>query len=201
MRTVTFIGGIILAVLLIAACSSSPVITKPLPGPASSVPPPVIESLSGQVTGTQAQRVIQGTAPITFPILTFTGVVATAISNVALGGHQSGDTRIFATPKGDLTVRYTREGSRGDLIPLESLDGNCMFSQVAAEGSYTITGGTGGFANASGHGSYSITFITMTVKSASVKATSCTTANPGKSAPAGTQVVFTASGPLSVPAK
>jgi hypothetical protein len=182
------LAGILAALLpafLAAACSGAPA-ARP------AVPPPTVETVSGQALGAQAAAGIDGSEPVTFPAMVFDGPVATVSRNTVLGGLSS--TRVFATPKGSLTVRYTA-GARAAASPAEIGDGAraCVFSRTAASGTYTVTGGTGSFAGASGHGTYTLVFITETARAADG---SCSPA--GKAVPAGDQVDFTAGGPLTV---
>lgn len=175
----------LLPAVLAAACSGAPS-SRP------AVPPPTVETVSGQALGAQAAAGISGTGPVTFPALTFSGPVSTVSRNTVLGGTVS--TRVFATPKGSLAVRYTA-AARASASPAEVGSGAraCVFSRQAASGTYVITGGTGSFSGASGHGTYTLVFITETARAADG---SCSPA--GKAVPAGDQTDFTAAGPLTV---
>ena len=85
------------AALLLAACTA----TSPAPRP--SVPPPSVETVTGQALGAQAEAGPGGS--VTFPALTFSGPVSTVSRDAVLGSP--GGTQAFATPRGTLTVRYT----------------------------------------------------------------------------------------------
>lgn len=176
------------ALLLLAACSAAPAASSP------SVPFPADEQVTGQALGAQAAAMIDGKAPVSFPALTFDGPVSAVARGAALGGL--GSVRTFATPRGSLTVRFA-PGLRAAASAAGVGSGTraCLFSRVAAAGTYTVTGGTGSFAGASGHGAYSLAFVTETRRPAGG---GCSPS--GAPIPAGDQADFTAAGPLAVTA-
>jgi hypothetical protein len=173
--------------LLLAACSAAP------PAVTSAVPPPSVETLSGQVLGAQAAAEIAGAEPVEFPAMVFDGPVATAARDILLGGTSG--TRVLATPRGSLDVRY---GTAAHTAAGPSAVGSgliaCVFSRTAASGGYVIAGGTGAFAGAAGHGTYALVFITETQRAADG---ACSPS--GVPVPSGDQVDFTAGGPLTAP--
>lgn len=186
MRGATVVKRILAAVPLcvLAACSG-------LAPAGRAVPPPSAETVSGQALGAQAAAMISGAAPVEFAALTFDGPVS-AVSREAVLGALAG-TRALATPRGTLTIRYD-PAARAGASPSPAGSGTraCLWSRVAASGSYEVTGGTGGFAGATGRGVYSLTFTTETKRSADG---ACSPS--GVPVPAGAQADFTASGPLS----
>jgi hypothetical protein len=174
------------ALLLLAACTAaSPPPARP------AVPPPSVETAAGQVLGAQAEAEIGESAPVVFPALTFSGPVAAVSRDAALGVLDG--TRTFATPRGSLTVRYAA-GARAAASPSDVGSGTraCVFSRLAASGTYAVTGGTGAFAGATGHGVYSLVFIIETKKA---DGGACSPS--GVPIPSGDQVDFTAGGPYS----
>ncbi len=159
-----------------------------VPASQRGVPPPTVETVTGQALGAQAAAEISGAEPVTFPALIFDGPVATVSRDTVLGGL--GSARVFSTPKGSLAVRYAPAAAApAGVAPV----GPCVFSRTVASGTYVVTGGTGAFAGARGRGTYSLTFITETKRSADG---ACSPS--GVPVAAGDQVDFTAGGPLAV---
>jgi hypothetical protein len=170
------------ALLLLAAC---PAAAPP------AVPAPSVETVTGQALGQPAAAMISGAQPVSFAALTFDGPVSTVARDAVLGGL--GSARTFTTPRGSLSVRYAPGLTAAD-SPSESGSGAraCLFTRVAASGTYVIAGGTGSFARAPGRGTYSLTFVTETERAADG---ACSPS--GARIAAGDQVDFTAAGPLS----
>ena len=172
------------AALLLAACTA----TSPAPRP--SVPPPSVETVTGQALVAQAEAGPGGS--VTFPALTFSGPVSTVSRDAVLGSP--GGTQAFATPRGTLTVRYTAASAGSAPEAAGSGARACVFTRRAASGTYVITGGTGSFAGATGHGAYTLVFVAETKRA---PGGACSPS--GTPIPAGDQADFTAGGPLAVP--
>ncbi|MCW2930020.1 MAG: hypothetical protein JWM19_982 [Actinomycetia bacterium] len=167
--------------LCLAAACSRPPVPVPVPG---GVPAPVTEQVTGQALGAGAAR---GT--VTFPALVFSGPVTTVARDARL--DLSG-AAVLATPRGNLDVRYATAARAS--LPAEAGHGarTCLYRRTAASGSYTVTGGTGMFSGAAGHGTWSLVIVTE------VRASGGTCSPSGVPVPAGDQADFTASGPLQV---
>ena len=179
------------AVMMAAACGGA--------HPAATRAPelPQVEEFYGQVAGTRAAAEINGSMPVSFPSMSWAGPVVTTVRNVTLGSGKDGMVRVFKSPAGDIAVRYGQaRPARAAPIVTGQARGYCFISETPAAGDYTIDGAasTGRFKGASGHGSWSLIFLTETKLPAGRK--QCSTADPGTVVPSGAQVTFTASGPL-----
>lgn len=182
----------VLALAALTACSPS---APPAPRPLAA------EQVTAEVTGAQALNEITGKAPVAFPVMFFSGAVATVARNVTLASHAPGATKVITTPAGDVTIQYGSHQSPRRALLYTGPPGSpkvCVFSQVIAEGGFTVTAGTGKFTALAGHGhgTFTLTFITEAENTAGKP---CDPHAPGPGMPAGSQVDFTASngrGPL-----
>ena len=187
-------ASLIIAALLVLALSGC--------GSAKTTHPASVNNVSGTetiraaITGAKAAKFLASNSskPLVFPAFVFTGVVVTRTGRLPLGGPETG-THTFVTPSGNLVVRHANGNKGGGKPTWVKAGGRCYFRQVATTGTYTDTGGTGSFAEAAGHGVFSLT-VTASAKLLPGK-TKCSSKNTGKpEAPA--EIVFAASGPLTV---
>jgi hypothetical protein len=111
---------------------------------------------------------------------------------------------VFRTPAGDLDVHHV-PGGKGSMSwlspqPPDASPGHirvsdlCTFSAVFSAGTYTVTGGTGEFAKATGHGTYRVTAYGEADLLKGKSACSDTTTGPVLAD--GAEIAFLASGPL-----
>jgi len=192
---------IIAAILVTAAVTAAAACTNTAPHAAAPVPAshaPQVEEFYGQAAGMQAAAEISGAVPVSFPSMHWVGPVVATVQNVTLGSGKDGTVRVFRSSAGDIAVRYGQARPvRGAPVVTGQAHGDCFISQTPATGNYTIDGAasTGRFKGASGHGSWSLIFLTETKLPAGRK--QCSTTDPGAVVPSGAQVTFTASGPLT----
>jgi hypothetical protein len=139
---------------------------------------------SGTTTGTQT---ISGSSTnlssSTLPV-TATGVVSTTGS---LPLDTSSLSIVIKFAAGDLDLTH----SKGTMPPPVVNTANCSASQVET-GTYTVTGGTGKFSGATGHGDFKISFAGVFPKTSGA----CTITQ--SSTPVSGTMAFRASGPLTV---
>ena len=177
--------------LAVAACGSTAT-THPKSATAQSG----TETIRGAITGAKAVKYLASNSnkPLVFPAFVFTGPVATKTGKLSLGGPKTGE-HTFVTPAGNLVVKHTNGNKGGGKPTWVKAGGRCYFRQVATTGTYTDVAGTSQFTEAAGHGTFSLT-ITASAKLLPGK-TKCTSKNTGNPiAPA--EIVFSASGPLTV---
>ena len=115
------------------------------------------------------------------------GVVRTK-GTLSLGGPTNGKSS-FDFRAGKLTVKHTQ--TSGATQPSVNLK-TCVASQTQG-GVYTVTGGTGGFSGAKGHGKYKIYFAIVFPR---LKNGKCNTSQSAQ--PISGKISFLAYGPLSV---
>ena len=188
--TMALAAGVVLAA---AGCTSTPA-------------KPSAETIAGTVSGSQAAADLNSTstrAPLVFPVMSFTGAVTTSARITLTGGGKAGNA-VFKTPAGDLDVHHV-PGGKGSMSwlspqPPDASPGHirvsdlCTFSAVFSSGTYTVTGGTGKFAKATGHGTYRVSAYGEADLLKGKSACSDTTTGPVLAD--GAEIAFLASGPL-----
>jgi hypothetical protein len=189
--TMALAAGVVLAA---AGCTSTPA-------------KPSAETIAGTVSGSQAAADLNSTstrAPLVFPVMSFSGAVTTSARRLALTGGGKAGSAVFRTPAGDLDVHHV-PGGKGSMSwlspqPPDASPGHirvsdlCTFSAVFSAGTYTVTGGTGEFAKATGHGTYRVTAYGEADLLKGKSACSDTTTGPVLAD--GAEIAFLASGPL-----
>jgi hypothetical protein len=193
-RTAAAIAAIVIAASA-AACSSSG---------SSSTATSGAETLHGAATGSAAAANFNSNSNtlLKFPTFTYAGPVALTVSPFTLpGGNSPSGTN---TLPGGLRVHHvsTLPGSGNPNTPppaVWTLKGtNCYFTATFDKGNYTVvSGSTGKFKGATGHGTY---VITAGGWAPLAKGKSCSFNSIGPVAAQGASIAFTASGPLAVPA-
>jgi hypothetical protein len=156
--------------LALAACgsSSSTAAAKPTPAPCNTAKSAkqLSATVAFKATGTLAVGKNTGTETLyglatgkaamanapAIP-LTATGVVAST-GHITLGGPSSGKG-VLVFKKGNMNVVHTNAKSKSTFVKM-----NCTFTE-AIPGTYKVTGGTGSFAGATGHGTYTVTFVAV----------------------------------------
>jgi hypothetical protein len=176
-------------------------------GCTSTAAKPAAETIAGTVSGSQAAADLNSTstrAPLVFPVMSFTGAVTTSARRLALTGGGKAGNAVFKTPAGDLDVHHV-PGGKGSMSwlspqPPDASPGHirvsdlCTFSAVFSSGTYTVTGGTGKFAKATGHGTYRVSAYGEADLLKGKSACSDTTTGPVLAD--GAEIAFLASGPL-----
>lgn len=222
-RTIISAGAAGISLAVLAACSSagssSSSGSQPAsPGastsshPSTSSPASGTETLYGTVTGSAAAAQLNsnGGTP-TFPSFSYRGPVNLTVTPFALpGGPGPSGTSILP---GGLRVHHVSalpaSVSNGQAPPPTAWtyagNGVCRFTATYDKGTYTVvSGSTGKFAGATGHGSYLITATGSAPAAMSGKPVTsvagCAFPNTGKVGATGASITFTASGPLSLPA-
>ena len=196
--TIAALAGLPIAGFAVAACSSS--------GSSSSSTTTTsgIETLHGAQTGSAAAADLNSNsnAPLQFPEFTYSGPVNLTVKPFTLP-NSNGPSGTNTLP-GGLRVHHvsTLPASSSNAPPPATwtLKGsNCYFVATFDKGSYTVvSGSTGKFTGATGHGSYLIT-ATGSAPLAKGK-TTCSFSNLG--GPVSTQgasIAFIGTGPLTVP--
>jgi hypothetical protein len=160
------------------------------------------QTLSASITGSKAIATLEGqnsNAPLTFPEITWAGVVSTTAHNVNLGGGGNGSEHTFETPAGDFAVTHFSQNPNGVGSATGPVNGVCSFKDVTS-GTYTVVTdkSTGSFKGATGHGDFANTLSGTGPIQA--KATTCSVGNngPNISGIKSASIVFKASGPLTV---
>jgi hypothetical protein len=195
--TITALAGLSIAGLAVAACSSSGSSSS-----ASTTTTSGTETLHGTDTGSGAagQLNSNSNAPLQFPVFTYSGPVNLTVKPFTLpsGNGPSGTN----TLPGGLRVHHVSAlpSSSSNAPPPATWTlkgGNCYFTATFDKGSYTVvTGSTGKFAGATGHGSYLVT-ATGSAPLAKGK-TTCSFSSTGPVSTQGASITFSASGPLTV---
>jgi len=184
-RVPAALAGATFLALGLAGCSSGS-------GPASGT-----QTVTGSISGSAAADLINSNSegPLTFPSLAFTGPVSASAANATI---DTSTTKTIQTSAGifAVTLRLRNKPVTQRTWTGEH-NGLCTFSQNARSGNYLVDGSqsTGGFAGATGNGSYVITILgaapLLTGK------TTCTTTNTGDVVPQGASIDFRAVGPLA----
>jgi len=195
--TIAALAGLPIAGLAVAACSSS--------GSSSSSTTTTsgIETLHGAQTGSAAAADLNSNsnAPLQFPAFTYSGPVNLTVKPFTLP-NSSGPSGTNTLP-GGLRLHHvsTLPASSSNAPPPAAWilkGGNCYFTATFDKGNYTVvSGSTGKFAGATGHGSYLIT-ATGYAPLANGK-TTCSFSNlGGPVSTKGASITFVGSGPLTV---
>jgi hypothetical protein len=196
-NTIAALAGAVGIGLTAAACSSSAssssTSSASSAGTSSASPagtPAVISGTEhgyGKITGAAAVANVS-----TFSV-TYTGPVATTGTfNTSGPNPAKGQTHTFATKAGDLTLQVS--GTPGNVQKSIGPASSCGF-EFGTTVPYTVTGGTGKFAGATGHGTVVVTFTADLPKLANGKCNTSKSAQPIASTAVG---VFSLSGPLTV---
>jgi hypothetical protein len=194
--TIAALAGVSSAGLAVAACSSSSSSTSPATTTSGA------ETLHGAVTGSQAAASLNstGNGSLQFPVFTYSGPVNLTVKPFTLPGN-NGSSGTNTLP-GGLRVHHVstlpRSSSNAPPPARWTLKGgNCYFATTFDKGSYTVvTGSTGKFAGATGHGSYLIA-ATGSAPLAKGK-TTCSFNSTGPVSAHGASITFVGSGPLTV---
>ena len=206
MVTITALAGLSIAGLSVSACSSSastPSSSASTPSSsASTTTTSGIETLHGADTGSTAAANLNSNsnAPLQFPVFTYSGPVNLTVKPFTLpnGNGPSGT----GTLPGGLRLHHVSAlpSSSSNAPPPATWTlkgGNCYFAATFDKGSYTVvTGSTGKFTGATGHGRYLIT-ATGSAPLAKGK-TTCSFSSIGPVSTRGASVIFAGSGPLTV---
>jgi len=192
----TALAGLSIAGLAVAACSSSSSTAT------TTTTTSGIETLHGADTGSTAAANLNSNsnAPLQFPEFTYSGPVNLTVKPFTLpGGNGPSGTN---TLPGGLRVHHVSSlpSSSSNAPPPTTWrlkGGNCYFTATFDKGNYTVvSGSTGKFAGATGHGSYLIT-ATGWAPLAKGK-TACSFSSIGPVSSQGASIVFAGSGPLTV---
>jgi hypothetical protein len=195
--TTAGLAGLSIAGLAVAACGTSASSSASSPTTTSGT-----ETLHGAVTGSAAAASLNSSsnAPLQFPAFTYSGPVNLTVKPFTLP-NSPGPSGTNTLP-GGLRVHHvsTLPNSSSTSPPPTAWTlkgGNCYFIITFDKGSYTVvTGSTGKFAGATGHGSYLIT-ATGSAPLAKGK-TTCSFSNTGPVSTQGASIAFIGSGPLTV---
>ena len=143
------IVGVAVGAVLFAACSSSPSTGA--------------ETISGSTTSAANNPTIP---------LKATGVF-TDTGSITLGSHSTKGTLKFT--KGDLNVNHSNPPSPNAPTSLNSTTCRAVFDE---HGTFTVTGGTGPYKDATGHGGFAVSFAFNLPKLASGQCNESNNANP-----------------------
>jgi hypothetical protein len=193
------------ATIGLAACSTASQTVAPAAATAKPSTPAAIsgtEILHGADTGAAAAANLNSNSnvPLSFPVFTYSGPVNLTVKPFTLpsSNGRSGTN----TLPGGLRLHHVSS------LPASSTNGpppatwirtgdSCSFVATFDKGTYTVvSGSTGKFAGATGHGSYLIT-ATGTAPLAKGK-TSCAFPNTGNVSTQGASIIFAASGPITL---
>ena len=180
-----------IAGLASAACSSSTSTTSGT------------ETLHGLASGAAAAANFNNpnsNAPLTFPAFTYSGPVNLTVKPFTLPSS-SGPSATNTLPGGLRVHHVSSQPSSNSSGPPPAkwtlTGGKCYFTTTFDKGKYTVvSGSTGKFAGATGHGTYLITAAGWAPLSTGK--TTCSFSNIGPVSSQGASIVFAASGPLSV---
>jgi hypothetical protein len=194
--TIAALAGVSIAGISVAACSTSSSSTATTPTTTSGV-----ETLHGAVTGSAAAANLNSNsnAPLQFPVFTYSGPVNLTVKPFTLPGNGASGTN---TLPGGLRVHHvsTLPASSSNAPPPAKWTlkgGNCYFAATFDKGNYSVvSGSTGKFAGATGHGSYLIT-VTGSAPLAKGK-TTCSFTSIGPVSAQGASIAFAGGGPLKV---
>jgi hypothetical protein len=194
--SISALAGLSIAGFAVAACSSS---TSSSSAPTTTSG---TESLHGSATGSEAAASLNSNsnAPLQFPVFTYSGPVNLTVKPFTLP-NSNGPSGTNTLPGGLRVHHVSALPSSSSNAPPPATwtlkNGNCYFTATFDKGSYTVvTGSTGKFAGATGHGSYLIT-ATGSAPLAKGK-TTCSFSNIGPVSTQGASITFTGSGPLTV---
>jgi hypothetical protein len=191
--TIGALAGLSIAGLAASACSSSASST-------SSAATSGTETMHGALTGSAAAASLNsnGSSQLQFPVFTYSGPVSLTVKPFTLpGGNSSSGTN---TLPGGLRLHHVSalpsSSSNAPPVKWTLKGGNCDFVVTFDKGSYTVvTGSTGKFAGATGHGSY---LITATGSAPLAKGTTCSFSSVGLVSAHRASIAFAGSGPLTV---
>lgn len=193
--TITALAGLSIAGLAVAACSlsSSTATTTTTSG---------TETLHGADTGSTAAANLNSSsnAPLQFPVFTYSGPVNLTVKPFTLP-NSNGPSGTNTLPGGLRVHHVSALPSSSSNAPPPAAwtlkGGNCYFTATFDKGSYTVvTGSTGKFAGATGHGNYLIT-ATGSAPLAKGK-TTCSFSSIGPVSTQDASIIFSGSGPLTV---
>jgi hypothetical protein len=194
--TITALASLSIAGLAVAACSSSSSTAT------TTTTTTGIETLHGADTGSTAAANLNSNsnAPLQFPAFTYSGPVNLTVKPFTLP-NSNGPSGTNTLPGGLRVHHVSALPSSSSNAPPPATwalkGGNCYFTATFDKGNYTVvTGSTGKFAGATGHGSYLIT-ATGSAPLAKGK-TTCSFSSIGPVSSQGASIIFSASGPLTV---
>jgi hypothetical protein len=184
--------------LAAAACSSSSSSSKP------AQPVSGTETLNAVVTGSAAAANFNNSnpnAPLDFPEMTWTGLIATSVKPFTLGGNSNKGNAHWATPAGTSTVYhaaaagYTNSNGPPPGAHWTKSGTDCTFSVVFSKGTFQFLPAmsTGEFARLSGTGTYAVTAQGTAPLTAGK--TTCSFPNIGNVIDSGAKIDFTATAP------
>jgi hypothetical protein len=200
--TIAGLAGLSVAGLAVAACGSSGS-SSASSSTSTTTTTSGTETLHGAVTGSVAAANLNSSssnAPLQFPAFTYSGPVNLTVKPFTLP-NSSGPSGTNTLPGGLRVHHVSTLPSSSSNAPPPTVwtlkGGNCYFAATFDKGSYTVvTGSTGKFAGATGHGSYLIT-ATGSAPLAKGK-TTCSFGNTGPVSTQGASIAFIGSGPLTV---
>ena len=189
--TIAALAGLSVAGPAVAACSSTATTSSGT------------ETLYGADTGSAAATNLNSSssnAPLQFPVFTYSGPVNLTVKPFTLP-NSSGSSATNTLPGGLRVQHVSTMPSPSSNAPPPATwtqkGGNCYFAATFDKGSYTaVTGSTGKFSGATGHGSYLIT-ATGSAPLAKGK-TTCSFSSIGPVSAQGASIIFRGSGPLTV---
>jgi hypothetical protein len=194
--TITALAGLSIAGLAVAACSSSSSTAT------TATTTTGIETLHGADTGSTAAANLNSNsnAPLQFPAFTYSGPVNLTVKPFTLP-NSNGPSGTNTLPGGLRVHHVSALPSSSSNVPPPAKwvlkGGNCYFTATFDKGNYTVvTGSTGKFAGATGHGSYLIT-ATGSAPLAKGK-TTCSFSSIGPVSSKGASIIFSGGGPLTV---
>lgn len=194
--TITALAGLSIAGPAVAACSSSASTSTTTTTTSGT------ETLHGAATGSTAAANLNSNsnAPLQFPVFTYSGPVNLTVKPFTLP-NSNGPSGTNTLPGGLRVHHVSALPSSSSNAPPPARwtlkGGNCSFTATFDKGSYTVvTGSTGKFAGATGHGSYLIT-AAGSAPLAKGK-TTCSFSSIGPVSTQGASITFSASGPLTV---
>jgi hypothetical protein len=201
--TIAALAGLSIAGLTVAACSSSGSSSSSASSSTSTTTTSGIETLHGTDTGSAAAADLNNSnpnAPLQFTAFTYSGPVNLTVKPFTLP-TSNGPNGTNTLPGGMRVHHVSSLPSSSSNAPPPATwtlkGGNCYFVTTFDKGTYTVvSGSTGKFTGATGHGSYQIT-ATGSAPLAKGK-TACSFNNIGPVSTQGASITFIGSGPLTV---